>query len=105
MTFEALETDAARQRKLYATDPHEYKSEMLRGIRNRAALIERFFALGTTVTSNFNDRILPDSMDDQMPIAMALEDLAGDIVVAATWLDSQPSECVAEATDRKAVRR
>lgn len=89
MTFEALEADVARQRKLYQEDPHEYRTEMLLNIRNRAALIERFFQLGASVTNNADETVLPDGMDAQAPIAMALQDLAHDIAVAAKWLDEE----------------
>jgi hypothetical protein len=89
MTFESLQSDVVRQRKLYQDDPHEYRTEMLLGIRNRAALIERFFELGASVTNNADEKVFPDDMSEQASIAMALQDLAHDIVVATKWLDEE----------------
>jgi len=105
MTFVALEADVVRQRKPYQEDPHEYRTEMLLGIRNRCALIERFFQLGSSVTMNRNETVLPDSMDDQVPIVMALQDLAHDIVVAAKWLDEERYQSSPTAVGRKGGAR
>ncbi len=106
MTFEALEAEVVRQRKLYADDPIEHRVEILRNIRNRAALIERFFALGASATLNHNENVLPDGSFEQAAIAMALEDMAHEIVIAAQWMDDTSNELEpGKQAVRQAVRR